>query len=66
MCWYYKINQRIKLQEETVRLLKIIAGETKPVTKGEKVEIMDLRTLNIAKERGEITQEEYLKRVKDY
>lgn len=28
MCWYYKINERIKLQKEANRLLKKLVGET--------------------------------------
>ena len=28
-CWYYKINETIKLQKEQIRLLLKIAGEAK-------------------------------------
>ena len=62
MCWYYKINKRIQLQEETNRLLKKLIGETisnSPIS-GPPTSLFEL---NERKEKGQITQEEYLKYV---
>lgn len=39
MLWYYKINKRIELQEETNRLLKILVEEKEPVSKKQKITI---------------------------
>lgn len=39
MLWYYKINKRIELQEETNRLLKILVEEKEPVSKKLKITI---------------------------
>lgn len=35
VCWYYKINERIALQKETIRLLKKLAGEPEAEVKKE-------------------------------
>lgn len=37
MLWYYKINKRIELQEETNRLLKILVEEKEPASKKQKI-----------------------------
>jgi hypothetical protein len=39
MLWYYKINKRIELQEETNRLLKILVEEKESVSKKQKITI---------------------------
>lgn len=39
MLWYYKINKRIELQEETNRLLKILVEEKEPASKKQKITI---------------------------
>jgi hypothetical protein len=39
MLWYYKINKRIELQEETNRLLRILVEEKEPVSKKQKITI---------------------------
>lgn len=39
MLWYYKINKRIELQEETNRLLKILVEEKEPISKKQKITI---------------------------
>lgn len=68
MCWYYKINERVKLQQETNRLLAELIKQNsgEPKSAESKVEIVDLKTLNMARDKGEISQEEYLRLLKTH
>ncbi|MDP2234995.1 MAG: hypothetical protein Q8J88_01055 [Bacteroidales bacterium] len=47
-CWYWKVNRRIELQEETNKLLrKIVDQQTKPEQpKKERVESLDQTSVN--------------------
>ena len=64
-CWYLKINERIKNQEEANKLLREISRKLS-ISSGieDVVDITDLKSLNLAKSKGEITQQEYLEMLK--
>jgi len=60
ICWYYKINERIRLHKETNALLKQLLYKD-----GDNSHLTPLQLLNFKRDKKEITQEEYLKMLKD-